>query len=139
MVCSTVTLFLEDETPVVLTCREHNDGEELYILHTCRVPFHICPAAHADQLSHCVVQSRLVKPMKASKYSTEFQMHEQKGTFNGIDTFSVTQFGKFNISSRLLAVSEARSIKNRPDINALLNQLVSEKVCLHVFEYFCLY
>ena len=61
--------------------------------------------------------------MKASKYSNTCQMHEQRGTFNGIDTCSIADYGNFNFCSKLLDKSEGRSIKNRPDTNALLTQL----------------
>ena len=61
--------------------------------------------------------------MKASKYSNTFQMHEQRGTFNGIDTCSVTNYGNFDFCLKLLDESEGRSIKNQLDTNILLIQL----------------
>ena len=53
-------------------------------------------------------------------------MHEQRGTFNGIDTCNITSYCTFNFRSVLLRNAEARSIINRPDINALLSQMVEE-------------
>jgi hypothetical protein len=55
-------------------------------------------------------------------------MHQQKGNFNGIDTLSYSTYGKFDSCSYLAGEVEARTIRNRPDINALLNNLVKEKV-----------
>ena len=50
--------------------------------------------------------------MKACKYSNSFQMHEQRGTFNGIDTCNVTSYGRFDFCSKILNESEGRSIGN---------------------------
>ena len=50
-------------------------------------------------------------------------MHEQRGSFQGIDTCDVVMFGNFSFPSMLLDQSESRSIKYRPDINALIDTL----------------
>ena len=47
-------------------------------------------------------------------------MHEQRGTFNGIDTCKTTSHRNFNFRSVLLRNAEAT------DINALLSQMVEE-------------
>ena len=54
-------------------------------------------------------------------------MHEQRGSFNGIDTCNVTNIGRFDFCSKLLDENESISIGNRPDINSLLTKLVKEK------------
>ena len=64
--------------------------------------------------------------MKASKYCVTFQMSEQTGSFQGIDTCDIRSFGDFSYCSILLDESESRSIKYRPDINCLLDQLVTD-------------
>ena len=53
-------------------------------------------------------------------------MHEQRGSFNEIDTCNLASFGHFDICSKLLNDNESRSIGNRPDINTLLNKYVDE-------------
>ena len=78
--------FVNGIGPVVLTCSDHNKGNTSLMIHPCRQPSHILPAELSDQLCHAVIKPRCIKPMKASQYSTSFQMHEQRGTFNGIDT-----------------------------------------------------
>ena len=60
-------------------------------------------------------------------------MHEQRGNFNGIDTCSVTQFRNFKLISYLLQENESRSLIGRPDINALLDKFVKEKIMSHQF------
>ena len=45
----------------------------------------------------------------------------------GFDTCSVTQYRNFKLLSYLLQENELRSLKGRPDINALLTQLAHEK------------
>ena len=64
--------------------------------------------------------------MKAQKYPNTFQMKEQRGKLNGINTCSVTQYRKFKLISVLLEEYEYRRIRGLPDINALLNQFVKE-------------
>ena len=64
--------------------------------------------------------------MKASKYYTKFKISEQRGSFQGIDTYSITNFGGFGFTSVLLYEYESRSIATRPDINNLLLKLQIE-------------
>ena len=64
--------------------------------------------------------------MQKRGYSTGYQMHEQRGTFNGIDTCNITSYCNFNFRSELLSDAELRSILNGPDRNALLTQMVEE-------------
>jgi hypothetical protein len=66
--------------------------------------------------------------MKAATHSTAYQMHEQRGSFNGIDTCSVTSFGNFDFCSNLSLIDESRAIRNRPDMKGLLSTLAEEKV-----------
>ena len=115
--------FIEGKGPVVLTCNEHNGGTHKLYVHPPRQPYHIIPSEKGDQLCHDVIKPRLIKPMKASKYCIKFQMHEQRGSFQGIDTCDVVMFGNFSFPSMLLDQSESRSIQYRPDINALLDTL----------------
>ena len=61
-------------------------------------------------------------------------MFHQTGTFNGIDTFSATRFGGFNFNSILYEEVEARSVVNRPDINAHLKKLRQENIISQFFK-----
>ena len=122
------TIFLDDNNvPVVLTCRNHDGGRKRMMIHTSRAVDHILPSMYADQLAHAVIQCRTVKPMRTTTYSTQFQLCEQRGSFAGIDTFSMTDFQNMEINSTLLAHYESLSIVHRKDINSLLTKLVEEK------------
>ena len=55
-------------------------------------------------------------------------MHEQRGCFNGVETCNISTYRKFNYNSQLQTYLESCAIINRPDINALLNQLVEERI-----------
>ena len=122
------TLYLNhDEGFVISTCRHHNGGSKKMTIHTPRLPKHILPPKFSDQLTHAVIECRTIKPMKTTKYSTQFQLCEQKGTFNGIDTFSITDFQNMEISSELLAHYESLAVVYRRDINSLLTKLTEEK------------
>ena len=118
--------FVNNQGPRIMVCRDHNGGTPRLMIHPLRQPHHILPSPHPDQLCHCVIKSRTIKQLKASHYSNTFQMHEQRGTFNGIDTCSITNCGQFDFTSRLLHESECKSIMFRPDINGLLSQLCEE-------------
>ena len=113
--------------PVVLTCRWHNKGNKKMMIHPPRLPKHILPSRYSDQLAHAVIQCRTVKPMRKTKYSTQFELFEQSGTFNGIDTFGLTDFQNMEISSELLSHYESLAIYHRRDTNALLSKLAEEK------------
>ena len=43
------------------------------------------------------------KQIKTSTHSTQFQIHEQRGTFNGIDPFSLTYFHHVHFTSKISA------------------------------------
>ena len=118
----------QDHGAVIMTCKDHNNGTKKLMIHPPRQPHHILSPYHPDQLCHAVIKPRTVKPMKSAQYSNSFQMHEQRGSFNGIDTCNLTTFRKFDFCSRLTSDAEARSIHLRPDINALLTQLCTDNV-----------
>jgi hypothetical protein len=119
--------FVDNKGPVFLSCLDHKNGSEKMMIHTCRLPNHILPAKYPDQIGWAVIESRMIKPLKVTQFGNQYQMHEQKGTFNGIDTFSLTDFTRLDFTSKLLGEYEARAIINRPDINANLSRLVAEK------------
>eukprot|EP00957_Ditylum_brightwellii_P212249 15367136-Ditylum_brightwellii.AAC.1 len=120
--------FIDNKGPVVMTYTDHNNGTNKFMIHLCCQPHHNFSADISDQLCHAVIKSRAIKPTKAAQCSNTFSMHKQHGTFNGIDTCSVTTFCKFDFISKLSCDAEARSIQTCPDINALLTTLAQQKV-----------
>ncbi len=111
-----------------MVCKDHNKGSTSAYIHPLRQPNHILPCKFSDQICHAVIKPRTLTQMKAQKYSNTFQMQEQRGNFNGIDTCSVTQYRNFKLISVLLEEYESRSIRGRPDINTLLNQFVKDEL-----------
>ena len=120
--------FLLDNSPMVLTNRNHDGGTKLQYIHVPRHPHYCLPAKISDQLSHGVIKPRILKHMRASNYSNTYQMIEQNGSFQGIDTCDVTNIGRFNLTSCLLNESESRTIHSRADINALLQNMADKKI-----------
>ena len=57
-------------------------------------------------------------------------MHEQRGSFQRIDTCDVMDVGNFSFPFVLLDKSESRTILNRTDTNALLGKLQREEVLI---------
>ena len=54
------------------------------------------------QLCKVVMQPCVLRPVKASKYSSYFKMFHQTGSFNRSDTCSDTIYGKIDFISSLL-------------------------------------
>ena len=119
--------LMDDGGACIMTCKDHDKGCFKCMIHPPRQPNHNLSSQYADQLCHAVIKPRTVTTSKANAYSNTYIMHEQRGNFNGIDTCSITQYRKFKLLSYLLQENELRSLKGRPDINALLSQLVEEK------------
>ena len=61
--------------------------------------------------------------MKSSKYRTSFRVLWKRGTFNGIDTCSITTFGEFIFTSKLSSEITSRSICYHPEISSIMSGL----------------
>ena len=116
-----------DGTPRFLTCCDHDNGSKDIMIHTCRWE-HCLPCYQPDQIAQVVVQSRTVRRGKASAYSNEWQMFEQRGSFGGIDTCNHVEYGKFDKNSLLRHEVENRAIHNRLDVNLHLDTLCKHKI-----------
>ena len=81
----------------VMTCKDHDSGCKKCIIHPPRQPHHILPSKYADQICHAVIKPRTITVSKAQQYSNTYQMFEQRGNFNGVDTCSMTQFCNFKL------------------------------------------
>ena len=71
------------------------------IIHTPPLLNNILTASHSDHLSHVVLECREIKPLDTTQYSTQYQINEQCGSFNGIDTFTVSDLRQFDITLKL--------------------------------------
>ena len=58
--------------PIILTYRNHNNRNRKLVTHTLYLPKYILPSEHADQLTYAVIQCRIVKLVKTTKYSMQF-------------------------------------------------------------------
>ena len=127
--CILPSLCFFEGAPFVMTCDDHHGGTTKLFIHPPRSALgHNLPSKYSDQLCHCAIWTRTIKPMAKKYYSNAFQMHEQRGSFNGVDTCNISSYRKFDFVSSLLTKFESVSIVNRADINSLLNQLVEERV-----------
>ena len=85
--------------PRDMVCRDHDNGCPKMMVNLPQQPSHNLPSKRSDQLSHVIIQPRSIKTVRVATYSTSFQMHEQRGSFSGIDTCSITNVGKFDFTS----------------------------------------
>ena len=106
----------------VLTCKHHCGGTTKRYLHVPKSELGL-PSDLGDQLAHCVVHHRTIKPTIAKKYSNSYQLSHQRGCFAGIDLSALKASGNFGARSAILHSSEALSIACRDDIRGLLSQL----------------
>ena len=116
------------KVPKVLACRCHDGGTRDYYMHLPKLPYHFIPSKYPNQLAHASIKPRSVCPMQAKKYCTTYQMHRQKGCYQGIDTCDITSVKDFSKSDVVLQEFQCRSINNRNDINALLTQFHDEDI-----------
>ena len=110
--------------PEFLVCRLHCKnlyGHGKYI-HPPEHPFGVFHSQYPDQLAPAVAKPRTIRPIKAHKYSTTFQMQETRGQFNGVDTMQLMSHHNFKIQSELLAEKESLTIQGRPDIKHLVSE-----------------
>ena len=121
------SIVIDNGCPFFLLCRYHKNGTKKKYIHMPRYPKSKLSSKHSDQICHAVIKTRSLKPMKKGYFSNTYQMHEQRGSFQGIDTCNVTKYGNFNHNSYLLHESELLYIANRPDIISLLNDLADIK------------
>ena len=120
--------FIEGQGPMIMTCRNHDKGTDKIYIHPPRNSDHILPSLTGDQLCHAVIKPRTISRLKASKHCTTYQMHEQHGSFQGVDTCDVTTYRDFSFCSMVLDEHELKSIACWPDINSLLLKLGKENV-----------
>ena len=93
-------IITKEDGPTIMTCRNHNKGTTKMYIHPPRSPHrHALSSKQGDQLCQVIHKTRTISPMKAAKYSNTYQMHEQRGNFNGIDTCSLTQYVNFELLS----------------------------------------
>ena len=97
------------------------------MIHTCRSK-HYLPCYQPDQIAQVVVESRTVRRRKASAYSNEWQIFEQRGSFGGINTCNHVEYGKFDTNSLLRDEVDNRAIHNRLDVNLHLDALCKHKI-----------
>jgi hypothetical protein len=127
--------FDEEKGPSVLVCRSHKGGSVLDYIHVPTHPVTTLPARFADQLAPAVVQSRVIQPMRAQKYSITFQMHEMRGSFAGLDTMSLGRYRRFDFHSLISLETESIALRCRKDVRGLVMRLLqSGKIPANLVE-----
>ena len=111
-----------DGCPYILVCREHARGSKWDYIHPPRNPNGFLPCKHSDQNAHAVVMPRTISPMKAKAYSTTFQMHEMRGSFVGLDTLSLVDYGRHDFTSFVAKADQLLSFCGRADIRGLTSR-----------------
>ena len=106
-----------------MTCKDNDNRSDLMMIHPCWWE-HNLPAAQSDPIAQVIMKIRTINTGKSSKYSTEWQMFGQRGSFAGLDTCNDFEFGHFDSHSHLRFDVKRRAIYNRYDIDAHLNILV---------------
>lgn len=120
------SICFKDNTPMFLTCRFHDGGSKKLMVHVPRWLNNL-PSARSDQHAQAVIQPNCIKPMQTAGFSHRYQMYRQNFSMKGVESINLSTQSDFGHHSLLLWESEARSIANRSDLTAHLNNLALEK------------
>jgi hypothetical protein len=105
-----------------LTCRKHDGGSTRMYFHPPRAIFNTLPSPRGDQIAPAVVVPRVLKPVKANKYSNTYQMQSIRGHYGGVDSMLLTTHGIFDYISPITSSNESAAIVGRKDMNALVRR-----------------
>ena len=94
--------MVKNEVVKVMTCKDHNNGDPCLMIHHTRQPNHIIPSRYLYQMCHSVINPGTITPSKSQPFPNNYQMHEQRGNLNGIDSCSIPQYHNVKLLSYIL-------------------------------------
>ena len=118
---------------VICTCRHHdkNSTKKRLYCHPPRKPTSICnlSSSNSDQLSHAVIQQRIIRPVTRKGQGTTPTSTYFKNSYAGADSADVTIGGRFDNRPAKFMSSRHESLSfDREDIRLLAERYVSEGI-----------
>ena len=126
--CQASIAFDSKKGPVVLTCEFHDKNSTGMYLHVPRHPTGTISSNADDQYTPCVVIPRTVHKVRAKAYSNAFQMNEMTGHYEGVDSVTLCNMGKYNIGTKVSDVRDSLSIAARSDMASHVDLLERQNV-----------
>lgn len=127
-ICCPSIAYIAGRGPVVLTCQEHHNGTTLKYIHVPSNPTGTLVSTASDQYAQVVVKSKTIAAVKPKRYSDAYQMNRLDGGFDGVDTLTLTDEGKFNINTRLSDKRDSLALACRPDLAHHVQRLADQEV-----------
>jgi hypothetical protein len=125
--CSPCIAYENGKGPVVLTCRNHGNGSKLRYIHVPTNPTGTVMSDATDQLATVVARPRTINTMKAHEYSITYHMGYVFGTFEGIDSLTLSDHGRYDINSRLSDKRDALAMTASPYLVHHIEQMMEEE------------
>ena len=115
--------------PCIATCKRHHGGTKERYVHPPMNPVtRTLPSPFSAQLAPCVIIPRTVKTMRAHAYTTTYEVRECHGSYNGIDSAYVGEYGNLNLRSPLHDTNLLLSLHHRQDVQGVLRRMVNKEV-----------
>ena len=131
-------LILLRKWAVTSTYRNHTGGTDKVFKHPPCHKNHILPSNRGNQILNDVVRPRTIQPIKDPNYSTTFQISDQCGLFQEIDTISITNYWINKYIPHKLIISQVYdficiNLEDNLDIVQIQKKLCVVKIC-HIGE-----
>ena len=130
------SIFVEDKGLQVATCRNHDGGTKLRMIHVPRHP--TCGSLshpHENRLAPIVPSLRAATTMKVGEFSSTWTMAKATGGAQGVGSLILHTKRRFNVKSDfILPEKEGLFIRHRNDMDEHLNEIaVNEQVSTKSF------
>lgn len=129
--CMPSIAFDKIQGPVILTCGDHSIHSKGQYVHPPPSPFGWIASNNSDQFAPAVIKPRTVQSVKRRKYSDCYHTVRMKGSYEGIDTLTLSNQGHYNIDDPLTIQQDSLAILARPDISSHIKKLAEEGTIPH--------
>ena len=126
--CSPSIAYVKEKGPVVLTCRFHDRTCKGKYIHVPYSPTGTLMTEASDQLAPAVLVPKTIHKAKAHEYTNAFQMNELSGHYDGLDSVTLADHGRYDTTTFLSVERDALSIAARPDIASHVEGMADKQV-----------
>jgi hypothetical protein len=124
--CSPSIRFVHGRGPCVATCSHHSSSSRGMYFHIPTSPTGTIMTSGSDQFSPAIAVPKTVHGARPKKYTNRFQMNRMEGHYQGIDTLTITDRGRFNINDNISDERDSLSMAARPELREHLSRLAEQ-------------
>ena len=114
--CTPCLAFSSKHGPSFVTCRHHSRRTRGLYVHVPPNPLGPISSPFSDQLSPVVIQPRTLKTAQRKQYSDSYQVVRMNGSFEGVDSATLRQVGRFDKTDFVSEAQDRLSLSGRPDV-----------------------